>query len=173
MSSSPPVAAHPRELASLQRRLGEQVDGLNTRVAELDAENRRLREAKYELDKQVSERWLRGVRLAIAADSSRPAPCGSSITTLFGWRQLACCACSTIVACLLSKTCGCCGLPASQVSELSHRLGSSEGSNKALEEEVARLRSDTITAAQERAQREAAAAELKSKLLALEEKVRG
>jgi hypothetical protein len=30
------------------------VDGLNTRVAELDSENRRLREAKYELDKQVS-----------------------------------------------------------------------------------------------------------------------
>jgi hypothetical protein len=58
-----------------------------------------------------------------------------------------------------------------QVSELSHRLGSAEGSNKALEEEVTRLRSEAIAAAQERAQREAAAAELKSKLLALEEKV--
>lgn len=42
-----------REISELQRRTREQLEALNARISELDAENRKLREVKYELDTKV------------------------------------------------------------------------------------------------------------------------
>lgn len=47
------------ERADIEKRSREQLAAVNARVAELDAENRKLREAKYELDSKVCrEKWL-------------------------------------------------------------------------------------------------------------------
>ncbi len=42
-----------RERSDLEKRLRDQISALNTRVGELDSENRKLRETKYELDTKV------------------------------------------------------------------------------------------------------------------------
>ncbi|PNH08928.1 Spindle assembly abnormal protein 6 [Tetrabaena socialis] len=46
---------HERERGELEKRFRDQISGLNTRLGELDSENRKLREIKYELDTKVSE----------------------------------------------------------------------------------------------------------------------
>ncbi|KAL6758042.1 centriole protein [Haematococcus lacustris] len=47
--------AHEREMAEASRKAREVADGLTARLERLDAENRKLREVKYELDSKVSE----------------------------------------------------------------------------------------------------------------------
>lgn len=59
-----------------------------------------------------------------------------------------------------------------QVSELSHKLGSSEGSNRSLEEETARLRSLNQQLSSSKHELEIQLNEAKAKVLALDEKVR-
>ncbi|KAG2499100.1 hypothetical protein HYH03_003283 [Edaphochlamys debaryana] len=49
------VDQHERERAELEKRFRDQISGLNARLGELDTENRKLREIKYELDTKVSE----------------------------------------------------------------------------------------------------------------------
>ena len=46
-------SAFARELQEQSKRSSEQIEGLNSRVAELDADNRALRDQKYQLDSQV------------------------------------------------------------------------------------------------------------------------
>ncbi|KXZ47486.1 hypothetical protein GPECTOR_35g924 [Gonium pectorale] len=98
-----------RERSDLETRFRDQIAGLNTRLGELDTENRKLREIKYELD--------------------------------------------------------------TKVSELSHRLGSTEGSNRSLDEESARLRSSNQQLSLAKHELEIQLNEARAKLLALEEKV--
>lgn len=60
-----------------------------------------------------------------------------------------------------------------QVSELSHRSGTAEGVARSLEDEVARLRAQATQLTAERHDREAAASEARSRMVVLDEKVRG
>ena len=53
----------------MERKLKEQIDVLSSRVSELDIENRRLRESKYDLDSKV-KRWNH----AWAASAALPGP---------------------------------------------------------------------------------------------------
>ncbi len=46
-----------RERADVERRFRDQVAALNGRVAELDTDNRKLRDTKYELDTKVGS-WM-------------------------------------------------------------------------------------------------------------------
>ncbi|KAL4433886.1 hypothetical protein ABPG75_000327 [Micractinium tetrahymenae] len=61
----------------------------------------------------------------------------------------------------------------SRVSELSHKLGASEGSNRSLTEEVERLRAATTTLGREKAERDVELGEALTKVAALEDKVAG
>jgi septal ring factor EnvC (AmiA/AmiB activator) len=58
-----------------------------------------------------------------------------------------------------------------QVSELSHKLGSAQGSSQSLEQEVAQLRSQLKQLAGEKHSLEVQLSDTKAKLLALQEKV--
>lgn len=60
-----------------------------------------------------------------------------------------------------------------QVSELSHRLGTAEGTNRSLEEECTRLRAANTALAREKHERDMAANEFKARLVAVDEKVGG
>ncbi|GFR43676.1 hypothetical protein Agub_g4784 [Astrephomene gubernaculifera] len=99
---------HEKERCELEKRFRDQIAGLNTRLGELDAENRKLREIKYELD--------------------------------------------------------------TKVSELSHKLGSAEGSNRSLDDESGRLRSLNQQLSLAKHELEIQLNEARAKLLALEEK---
>jgi hypothetical protein len=61
--------------------------------------------------------------------------------------------------------------PPSQVSELSHKLGSAQGAAKSLEAEVEGLRAAAKAAAEQRHDLEMRLGEARAKLAALEEKV--
>ncbi|GLC45099.1 hypothetical protein PLESTB_001468100 [Pleodorina starrii] len=99
---------HERERGELEKRFRDQIAGLNARLGELDSENRKLREIKYELD--------------------------------------------------------------TKVSELSHKLGSAEGSNRSLDDESARLRASNQQLSMAKHELEIQLNETRAKLLALEEK---
>ena len=58
-----------------------------------------------------------------------------------------------------------------QVSELSHKLGTSEGNCKSLEEELARLQTQHVHLSRAKSEREVDANESRAKLHAAEEKV--
>lgn len=58
-----------------------------------------------------------------------------------------------------------------QVSELSHKLGTTEGNGKSLEEELARLQSQNLQLSKAKAEREVDASETRAKLHSAEEKV--
>jgi hypothetical protein len=58
-----------------------------------------------------------------------------------------------------------------QVSELSHKLGSAEGSNRSLEEEGARLKKLNQQLSSDKHERDIQLNEAKAKLIALDEKV--
>lgn len=63
--------------------------------------------------------------------------------------------------------------PRVQVSELSHKLGSAEGSNRSLQEENARLKAAHQLASAGKHEADIQLNEARAKVLALEEKVRG
>ena len=52
-SDALPCPIYDREKQEIERKFREQIDTLSTRVSELDVENRKLREAKYDLDSKV------------------------------------------------------------------------------------------------------------------------
>lgn len=60
-----------------------------------------------------------------------------------------------------------------QVSELSHKLGSAQGSSQSLEQEVGQLRSQLKQLGSEKHSMEMQLSDTKAKLLALQEKVSG
>ena len=60
-----------------------------------------------------------------------------------------------------------------QVSELSHKLGSAQGAQQSLEQEVAELREKVKALAADKHNSEVAASETKAKLMAAEDKVGG
>ncbi len=122
----------------MARRHQEQMSQLSARVAELDADNRKLREAKYELDSKV-----RGCRHAPEVSTTLPPALAQGAVRPAG----------------------------AQVSELSHRLGSTEGANRSLEDEVNRLRASCTQLGGDKAERDVAVQELRTKLGAAEEKV--
>ena len=107
-------------------------------MAELDTENRKLRESKYDLDSKVriEQRSLpnqhRGIGICFLTYAAN----------LFF-----------------------------QVSELSHKLGSAEGSNRSLEEESTRLKQQNQQLSSDKHEREIQLNEAKAKLIALDEKV--
>ena len=49
----PAIDAQTRERQEQERKFREQIDTLSVRVAELDTENRKLRDSKYDLDSKV------------------------------------------------------------------------------------------------------------------------
>lgn len=97
-----------RELEDAAKRNSQQQELLNSRIAELDAEGRKLRDQKYQLD--------------------------------------------------------------TQVSELSHKLGSAEGSARSLEQEVAQLRSQVKALAGDKHELELQLANTRAQLAAAQEK---
>ncbi len=77
--------------------------------------------------------------------------------------------CLYVVVCVCVCVCVC----DTQVSELSHRLGSAEGANRSLEDEVSRLRAMCGALSSDKSDREVTINDIRAKLLAAEEKVRG
>lgn len=123
------------ELADVQRRHHELLDAAQARLAELDTENRQLRDTKYSLDSRVRPvasacaGWVEPPSCPQAphdfhACSARLWP--SSITWSPIWAR------QPINFMQVSS-------PLGQVSELSHRLGAAEGANRSLEDQVAKL----------------------------------
>jgi|LauGreSBDMM110SN_4_FD.fasta_scaffold344443_1 spindle assembly abnormal protein 6 len=53
MANLPVIGAPTRERQEMERKFREQIDTLSARVAELDTENRKLRDSKYDLDSKV------------------------------------------------------------------------------------------------------------------------
>jgi hypothetical protein len=47
-----------RERRDQEKKFKEQIDTLSSQISELDAENRKLRESKYELDSKVGENLM-------------------------------------------------------------------------------------------------------------------
>lgn len=190
-----------REMEAAAKRASQQQELLNSRIAELDAEGRKLRDQKYQLDAQVGDKgrlggccllWncIKQAGMEGSWSAERQSSCcfhgGDVVSATWGVeqaqargvRRLQWCpkngpqVYASLSVCPVPASCPCARLSLTQVSELSHKLGSAQGSSQSLEQEVGQLRAQLKQLAGEKHGLEMQLSDTKAKLLALQEKVR-